>query len=43
MWWRYLLVFIGALLFDAVPFPFPPAFTIMVLFADHVRLNHLVD
>ena len=30
MWWQYLLVFIGALLFDVVPFPFPPAFTIMV-------------
>jgi len=26
----YLLVFIGAFLFDVVPFPFPPAFTIMV-------------
>jgi len=25
------LVFIGALLFDIVPFPFPPAFTIMLL------------
>jgi membrane protein YqaA with SNARE-associated domain len=30
MWWQYLLVFIGALLFDVVPIPFPPAFTIMV-------------
>jgi len=30
MWWMYLLVFIGAFLFDVVPFPFPPAFTIMV-------------
>ena len=30
MWWHYLLVFIGALLFDIVPFPFPPAFTIMM-------------
>jgi membrane protein YqaA with SNARE-associated domain len=30
MWWQYLLVFAGALLFDVVPFPFPPAFTIMV-------------
>ena len=30
MWWQYLLVFIGALLFDIVPFPFAPAFTIMV-------------
>ncbi len=31
MWWQYLLVFLGALLFDIVPFPFPPAFTIMML------------
>ncbi len=29
MWWQYLLVFIGAFLFDVVPFPSPPAFTIM--------------
>ncbi|MEO7263654.1 MAG: hypothetical protein ABIW38_02020 [Ferruginibacter sp.] len=32
MWWQYLLVFIGALLFDIVPFPFLPAFTIMLFF-----------
>ena len=32
MWWQYLLVFLGALLFDLVPFPFPPAFTIMMFF-----------
>ena len=31
MWWQYLLVFVGALLFDIVPFPFLPAFTIMIL------------
>ncbi|SFI94105.1 membrane protein DedA, SNARE-associated domain [Kaistella treverensis] len=30
MWWQYILVFLGALLFDIVPFPFPPAFTVMV-------------
>ena len=30
MWWQYLLVFIGAFLFDVVPFPFLPAFTIMI-------------
>ena len=30
MWWHYVLVFVGALLFDIVPFPFLPAFTIMV-------------
>ena len=32
MWWQYVLVFLGALLFDLVPFPFPPAFTIMSFF-----------
>lgn len=30
MWWAYVLVFLGALLFDIVPFPFLPAFTIMI-------------
>jgi membrane protein DedA with SNARE-associated domain len=30
MWYHYLLVFLGALLFDIVPFPFLPAFTIMI-------------
>ena len=30
MAWQYLLVFLGAFLFDVVPFPFPPAFTIML-------------
>jgi membrane protein DedA with SNARE-associated domain len=30
MWWAYVLVFVGALLFDIVPFPFLPAFTIMI-------------
>ncbi len=32
MFWQYLLVFFGALLFDLAPFPFPPAFTIMMFF-----------
>ncbi len=32
MWWQYLLVFVGSFLFDVVPFPLPPAFTIMVFF-----------
>ncbi|HXU28300.1 MAG TPA: hypothetical protein VN698_13800 [Bacteroidia bacterium] len=30
MWWAYGLVFLGALLFDIVPFPFLPAFMIMI-------------
>jgi membrane protein DedA with SNARE-associated domain len=39
MWWQYLLVFIGALLFDIVPFPFLPAFTIMVFLQIIFKLN----
>ena len=30
MVWQYVLVFLGAFLFDVVPFPFLPAFTIMI-------------
>lgn len=30
MAWPYVFVFLGALLFDVVPFPFLPAFTIMI-------------
>ena len=39
MWWQYLLVFIGAILFDVVPIPFPPAFTIMVFLQIMFDLN----
>lgn len=39
MWWQYLLVFAGALLFDVVPFPFPPAFTIMLFLQIVFHLN----
>ena len=39
MWWQYLWVFIGAFFFDVVPFPFPPAFTIMVFFQIMFGLN----
>ena len=39
MWWHYLLVFIGAFLFDVVPFPFPPAFTIMIFLQILFDLN----
>lgn len=39
MWWPYILVFLGALLFDIVPFPFPPAFTIMMFFQIIFELN----
>ena len=39
MWWRYILVFLGALLVDIVPFPFLPAFTVMVLLQILFDLN----
>ena len=39
MWWKYLLVFIGSFLFDVVPIPFPPAFTIMVFLQIMFGLN----
>ena len=39
MWWQYLLVFSGSFMFDVVPFPFPPAFTIMVLLQLMFDLN----
>ena len=39
MYWQYILVFLGALLFDIVPFPFPPAFTIMMFFQIIFELN----
>lgn len=39
MWWQYLLVFLGAFLFDITPFPFAPAFTIMVFLQIVFKLN----
>ena len=39
MWWQFLLVFIGAFAFDVVPFPFPPAFTIMIFLQITFGLN----
>ena len=39
MWWQYALVFLGALLFDLAPFPFPPAFTIMMFLQIIFELN----
>jgi membrane protein DedA with SNARE-associated domain len=39
MWWQYLLVFVGAFLFDVVFFPFLPAFTIIVFFQIMFGLN----
>jgi membrane protein DedA with SNARE-associated domain len=39
MWWQYLLVFLGSFLFDIVPVPFPPAFTIMIFLQIKFDLN----
>ncbi len=39
MWWQYLLVFLGSFLFDVVPFPLPPAFTLMVVLQIMYKLN----
>ena len=39
MWWQYMLVFIGAFFFDVVPFPFLPAFTIMIFLQVMFHLN----
>ena len=30
MWWQYLLVFLCTILFDIVPLPLPPAFTVII-------------
>ncbi len=39
MWVSYLFVFLGALLFDIVPFPFLPAFTSMIYLQVHYHLE----
>ena len=39
MWVPYVFVFLGALLFDVVPFPFLPAFTIMIYLQVHYHLQ----
>ena len=39
MWWHYVLVFVGAFIFDVVPIPFPPAFSIMVFVQIMFGLN----
>lgn len=39
MLWQYVFVFIGAFLFDVVPFPFPPAFSIMLFLQVSFHLN----
>jgi len=37
--WHYLLVFAGAFLVDVVPFPLPPAFTVMMILQITFDLN----
>ena len=39
MWWQYLLVFICSMVVDIVPFPLPPAFTVMILLQVVFKLN----
>ena len=39
MGWPYIFVFLGALLFDIVPFPFLPAFTVMLYLQLQYHLN----
>lgn len=39
MWWHYMLVFICSMAVDIVPFPLPPAFTIMILLQLVFKLN----
>jgi len=39
MWWHYLLVFICTILFDIVPFPLPPAFTVIIFLQITFDLN----
>jgi uncharacterized membrane protein YdjX (TVP38/TMEM64 family) len=37
--WHYILVFAGAFLVDVVPFPLPPAFTVMMILQICFQLN----
>ena len=39
MWWQYLLVLVGSFIVDVVPFPLPPAFTIMIFLQIMFKLN----
>jgi len=39
MWWQYLLVFLGAMAVDIVPFPLPPAFVVMIFLQIVYDLN----
>src|SRR6185295_13228326 len=39
MFWQYLLVFLGSMAVDIVPFPLPPAFTVMMILQIVFNLN----
>ena len=39
MWWQYLLVFVCSMAVDIVPFPLPPAFTLMIVLQIVFKLN----
>ena len=39
MWWHYALVFLGSVAVDVVPFPLPPAFTVMMILQIAFDLN----
>lgn len=39
MSWQYILVFVGAMLVDILPFPLPPAFTVMIFLQIKFNLN----
>ena len=39
MWWQYALVLFGTMLIDVIPFPIPPAFTVMIFFQIYYNLN----
>ena len=39
MWWQYVLVFVCSMAVDIVPFPLPPAFTLMIVLQIVFKLN----
>src|SRR5436190_12823916 len=39
MLWHYFKVFLGSLIVDIVPFPLPPAFTVMIYLQIKFNLN----
>jgi len=39
MWWHYILIFLGSLIVDIVPFPIMPAFAVMLFFYVAFDLN----